>query len=316
MMKEVFRGAIILLIAFSCATMVIAIQPDTEDGANNSSPDRLEEILSRGTLVVALNPDDYPLANISSSYRNPDSKCTEDQYTEDQVSGFQVDVATGIAQKLGVDSCYVVPDREELERGNWSEKWDYYPNYLITDERLNWLYFTQPIVSVPYVLYIRNNSATITSHEDLSRKIIGATYALPVLSGYLNNTLNLSGNTHENLVKNATVVGYDEESLAFDDLASGKVDALLLVDTEGDEAINNGTPITPLMPYAAIGYGALSIEKGNGADPVSFVRKLTDIIQVMHQEGELSRISMKYDGIDITQDAATFDVASLNQFNE
>ncbi len=316
MMKEVLSGAIILLVVFSYATMVIAVQPDTEQSVNNSPPDRLEEILSRGTLVVALNPDDEPLANISSSYRNPDSICADDQYTDDQVSGFNVDVSTGIAQKLGVDSCYVVPAREEIDSGNWSEKWDFYPNYFITDERLNWLYFTQPIVTVPYVFYIRNNDTTIAKHEDLSGKTIGATYALPVLSGYLNNTLNLVGNTHENLVKNATVVGYDEESFAYDDLESGTVDALLLVETEGNDAIKNGTPIAPLMPYAAIGYVGLSIEKGNGTDPVSFVRKLTDIIHTMHQEGELSRISMKYDGIDITQDAATFDGASLHQFNE
>ena len=316
MMKEVVRGAVIVLLVLSCATMVIAIQPDIKVLGNNSSPDRLDEILSRGTLVVALNPDDDPLANISSSIRDTDSRCTDSQYNEDQVSGFHVDVSTGIARKLGVDSCFVVPDREELERGNWSDKWDFYPNYLITSERLNRLYFTQPIVSVPYVFYIRNNDTTITRHEDLSGKTIGATYALPVLSGYLNNTLNLEGNPHKNLVKNATVVGYEEESAAFDDLASGKADALLLVDTQGDEAIQNGTPITPLMPYAAIGYGGLALEKGNGSDPVSLVKRLDDIIQTLHQEGEFTRISMKYDGIDITQDAKKFNITSLHQFSE
>ena len=53
------------------------------------------------------------------------------------------------------------------------------------------------------------------------------------------------------------------------------------------------------MPYAAIGYGGLSIEKGNGSDPVSFVRKLTDIIQIMHEKGEFTCLSMAYDGIDV-----------------
>lgn len=317
MMKRVLSLGIALIMVFSSVSMVIAVQPEEQQSPNTLKIDRLGEILSRGTLVVALNPDDEPLVRDGNvSDRDSGSKCTDLQYTRDQVSGFYVDVASGIARDLGVDSCFVIPEPDELDRGNWSEKWDLYPNYYITSERLNRLYFTQPIVSVPYVFYIRNNDRNITRLEDLSGKTIGATYAQPVLAGYLNNSLSLPGNIPVNQVNNATIAEYDDESSAFGDLASGKLDALLLVESQGSAKIDDGVPISPLMPYAFIGYGGPSVEKGTGIDQVSFVRRMNDIIQTMHMNGELTRISMNYTGMDITRDAGTFNLTSLNQFNE
>jgi ABC-type amino acid transport substrate-binding protein len=317
MMKKLVNGWIIVVLLVSCASMVAAYQPAENQSADISVPDALEKILSRGTLVVALNPDDEPLdLNNTSSVRKPDTKCTDLQYTEGEVSGFNVDLTNGIARELGVDSCFVIPDREELESEKWGEKWDYYPNYFITSERLDTYYFTHPVMSAPYVYFISSDNGNITNHEDLSGKIIATTYAYSVLSGYLNNNLSFIGNTQENQVKNATLILYDDELLAFDDLVAGKVDAMLVIEGQGNEAIENGTPIKPLMPYTFSGYGGLAIEKDASTDKEGFVKRLNEIIQSMHENGELSSISMKHTETDITKDAASFDIASLNQFNE
>ena len=316
MIKRVRIIGITLVIMLSCTAMVMALQPGEQNITNTSQPDRLDDILSRGTLIVAINQDSAPYSEIiKGSKRNTDSKCDDIQYTENQVAGFDVDVTNGIARELGVDSCYVTPDFDEVDRGNWINKWDIYPGYYITYEHLNQLYFTQPITSDPSVFYIRKDDANITSPADLSGKIIG-TYPNSAQSRYLNNTLELPGIVNENPVKNATVVGYNVDSSAFSDLVSGKLNAVLLPENSGDVAIENGSPITALEPYAFSGYSGLAVENGIGSDPRSFIRKLTDIINKMHEGGELSRLSTKYFKKDLTKEAKIFNITSLNQFKD
>ena len=315
MRKQVWYCGIFFVFFLFCATMVYAVEPVEKSVPDSLKSDKLEDILSRGTLVVAINPLNMYLQINNSSKRDPRSNCSYGQYTENQVSGFDVDVATTIAKEFGVDSCYVTPDEDEIEQGNWSDKWDIYPSYFIINERTDRYYFTQPVRAVSNYFYIRNNDTSITSPSDLSGKIIG-TYPDSSQSRYLNNTLEMPGFVDENPVKNATIIGHGIESQAFYDLVSGKLDGVLLPELAGDTAIENGSPITALKPKAFTGYTGLSIEKEIGINKKSFVRNLTKIIQKMHEKGELSNISMKYFGKDITEEAKVFDISILNQFDE
>lgn len=310
-----YLGIIVLLTLYS-ATLVLAVDSGETGITNPPPPDKLQEILSRGNLVMVINPDISPdFAIINGTERDPASTCTDEQYSQNQVSGEKVEIASKIAEELGVDSCIVTADDDEIQGGNWSGKWDYYLGYYMTNERMKWLYFSQPVKASPSVFFIRSDNKNITSLEDLSGKRIG-TFTTSAQADYLKNIINIPGNVTKNLIKDPKIVEYRLQNEAFDDLVSGKLDAVLLPLIALKEESFNGTPITHLMPYAFTGYSGPAIERSNSTDSVPFVKKMNDIILKLHAEGVLSNISMKYNKIDITKEAGEFNISSLNQFHE
>jgi ABC-type amino acid transport substrate-binding protein len=106
----------------------------------------LAEILSRGTIVISTDPDFQP-----QSFRNPagqrpiDTKCVPEQLTSAELQGFDIDVASQIGLRLGVEPCFVAPPFDSIVAGNWGDKWDISVGSLrITPERSNVLAFTSP----------------------------------------------------------------------------------------------------------------------------------------------------------------------------
>ncbi len=278
--------------------------------------DRLQEILSRGTLVVAVNTDlssDFKVNNETAP--DPESKCSDLQYAENQVSGYDVEIGSQVAKDLGVDSCYVPTNSTELKNSKWGDKWDYYTDFYMTNDRMKWLYFTQPIFAVSSSFYVRANDTNVSSISDLSGKKIGV-YVQSAQTSYLDNNLTMVGTVNDNPVKDPAIVEYAQDSDAINDLVSGKVDALLFPDTDMKNVIATGTPIIALKPYAFMGYSGIAVEKGDGVSTVSFVKKLNEIVQKMHADGFLSSIYMKSFNQDLTKDAKSFDISSLHQFNE
>jgi len=316
MLKRKMYVVLIVILLILSATMVYADNSEKEQGATGTQPDRLAEILDRGTLVVAINTDlasDFMINN--ETIRVPESKCSDQQYAENQVTGYDVEVGSHIAQELGVDSCYVPTQSDELNSGEWGDKWDYYTDFYMTNDRMKWLYFTQPIFSVASSFYIRSNNTNISSVSDLSGKKIGV-YVQSAQSNYLNNNLSMVGDITDNQVKNPEVIEYFGYTAAINDLVSGNIDAILLPQTEMNNRIANGTPITELKPYAFTGYSGIAVEKGNGTYAVSFVEKLNEIIQKMHRDGIFSALFIKEYNEDMTSVAQKFDISSLHQFNE
>ena len=308
--ERIFLGILVILLVFS-VSMVFADQ-----NTSVVQQDRLQEILSRGTLVVAINTDlasDFKVNNETA--RDPDSKCSDLQYAENQVSGYDVQIGSQVAKELGVDSCYIPTNSSELKNTKWGDKWDYYTDFYMTNDRLKWLFFAQPIFAVSSSFYIRDNDTSVSNISDLSGKKIGA-YVQSAQTSYLNNNLTMVGTVNDNPVKDPMVIEYAQDSDAINDLVSGKVDALLFPDTDMDNVIANGTPIVALKPYAFMGYSGIAVEKGDGNSTVSFVEKLNDIVQKMHTEGFLSSIYMKTYNHDLSKDAQSFDISSLHQFNE
>jgi len=308
--EKIILGILVILLVFSVA-MVFGDQ-----NISGVQQDRLQEILSRGTLVVAVNTDlssDFKVNN--ETVRDPESKCSDLQYAENQVSGYDVEIGSQVAKELGVDSCYVATNSSELKNSKWGDKWDYYTDFYMTNDRLKCLYFTQPIFAVSSSFYVRANDTNVSSISDLSGKKIGV-YVQSAQTSYLDNNLTMVGTVNDNPVKDPAIVEYAQDSDAINDLVSGKVDALLFPDTDMKNVIATGTPIIALQPYAFRGYSGIAVEKGDGVSTVSFVKKLNEIVQKMHADGFLSSIYMKSFNQDLTKDAKSFDISSLHQFNE
>jgi polar amino acid transport system substrate-binding protein len=59
---------------------------------------------------------------------------------------------------------------------------------------------------------------------------------------------------------------------------------------------------------------AAAVDKRSRQDPVGFVRKVSEIIQQMHNDGTLLKLSQKHYGLDFTTAASQFDLRALDQF--
>jgi hypothetical protein len=58
---------------------------------------------------------------------------------------------------------------------------------------------------------------------------------------------------------------------------------------------------------------ATAIDKKSRQNPIAFVLKISEIIQKMHKDGTLLKISKKYYGQDFTTEASQFDLRALDQ---
>ncbi|MDD1728567.1 MAG: transporter substrate-binding domain-containing protein [Methanospirillum sp.] len=279
-----------------------------------ASPDRLDTIIERGSLIIAMEPVGAPYGSIVPGVeRSSVTNCSGDCYTENQMTGFDIAVTSAIARKLGVEACYRTPAHDLVETRNWSG-WDLFTNYYITNDRLDDYYFTRPIVSESSRFYIRTNETEITGLSNLSGKIIGVGNASAQLN-YLKNKLDIIGTVYENPVVDPVIKEYTDEYDALDALNDESVDAILISETTGEDAIANGTRIVGLNPAAFTGYGAYSLSKQSEGDAKQLVEKIDGILADMYTDGELSNLYQVYLGGEFTKDAESFNISTLNQFS-
>ena len=279
--------------------------------------DKLAEILARGTLIIATDADYAPQSKLlDSSSPDPKTKCNSTQYTANQMTGFDVDVAAAIARRLGVEPCFVTPPWSQLVAGNWGDNWDVHVGSVaITYERMKALYFSQPYYATPSVLLVHKENNTYTKAEDLSGKKIGICVGC-TFEAYLKGTLQIPGEKIEYRIKNAQAVGYENEEPAINDLALGdgvKLDAVLTILPLAQQAINNGKPVRILGDPLLFAYASATLDRSSRRDPIRLLNEITKIIRELHANAMLKQWSIKYQGIDLTQKAAQYDLSVLNQ---
>lgn len=299
-----------LFVLIGCRGALSTTEPDSSNAL-------LEKILARGTLVIATDPAYPPQSElIEGSSRIPSSKCAPTEYTATELTGFDVETALEIARRLGVEPCFVTPPWTQLTAGNWDGRWDISVGSMaITPDRMEILYFTQPYYATPAALFVHNENTTYKEPADLSGKRVGGctncTYET-----YLQGTLVIPGVEIEFVIQDPIIIGYDVDLPALEDLALGdgvQIDAVLLAMPTGLQAIKDGMPIKQLGQPVFFEYLSTAMDKKSSQDPVSFVRKVSQIIQQMHDDGTLLKLSQQYYGADYTTAASRFDIISLQQ---
>jgi polar amino acid transport system substrate-binding protein len=287
-------------------------------GGGQAAKDKLAEITARGTLLISTDPAYPPQSQlVEGGKRASQTKCASDQHTASELSGFDIDVAVAIANKLGVEPCFVTPDWTLITGGNWANRWDIsIGSMTITPERMTKLYFTQPYYTTPAAFFVHKDNTSYTQPSDLSGKKVGAcsgcTYEF-----YLDGTLQIPGETINYVVNNVQFTGYDTDINAIQDLALGdgvRLDGVLTAQPTGQGAINDGIAIKQLGDPVYIEYLAGAIDKASTPDPVPFVKKVSEIISGLNTDGTLLQFSQKYYGLDLTTAAATFDLNALKQW--
>jgi polar amino acid transport system substrate-binding protein len=279
--------------------------------------DKLDDILARGKMVIATDAAYPPNSELKpGANRSAATKCARNEYTANEFTGYNIAVAVEIANRLGVEPCFVTPTRTEIISGSWADRWDIHVGSLaITPERMKVMYFTQPYYAGPVSLFVNKNNGAYAKPGDLSGKKIGVCAGC-ILERYLEGTLDLPGQTIDFAIKNATIVAYENEAVALSDLALGdsvKLDAVLTNQPLGEDAMKNGLAIRPLGKPVFYDYDGAAVDKKSGRDPASFVRKVTGVIQEMNQDGTLLRFSQKYYGRDLVSETARFNTSALGQ---
>ena len=296
------------LVLTACAPATVVPTPQN---------DKLAEILARGTLIIATDADYAPQSKLlENSTPDAKTKCSPTQYTANQMTGFDVDVAVAIAHRLNVEPCFVTPPWSQLVAGNWGDNWDIHVGSVaITFDRMKVLYFSQPYYATPSVILIHKDNVTYKKAEDLSGKrievCVGCTF-----EAYLYGTLQMPGEKIEFRIKNAKIVGYENEEPAIDDLSEGdgvKLDAVITILPLANKAVADGKPVRVLGEPLLFAYAAVTMDRSSKRSPLRLLNEITDLIREMHANFTMKQLSIKYQGIDLTQEAARYDLSILNQ---
>jgi polar amino acid transport system substrate-binding protein len=235
-----------------------------EEPAETGNPDDLLAIIQeRGEILVSTDPNYAPQSFLES---------------DGTFVGFDIDVATAIAERLGVEAVFETPDWDAITAGSWSERWDISVGSMtITDDRKEVLSFTEPYYFTPAQLAASTDSG-VTSLEDLP-------FELP--EGAEATTLPTDANCAE-----AIRAGREEFSL------------WISSSTTVDAAIEEGVPIVAVGEPVFAEPLSVAIDK-SGPPHEELLYEINNIITEMHDDGTLAALSDEWYGLDLTEGTAS-----------
>jgi polar amino acid transport system substrate-binding protein len=274
------RGRLIAILAI--ATLAASVSACSSEPAT-----LLGKVESAKKLVVSTDPA-YP----------PQSS----QKADGTFEGFDIDVATEVAKRLGVDIGFETPDWTAITAGGWGGRWDVsIGSMAITPERAKVLDFSDPYYYTPAQMAASTQSG-ITTLDGLAGKVIcsgeGTTY-----DSWLNGTLDFG--TGENLGSppagaTSTTLPTDKDCALQWQAGRFDFDGWLSSITTVQAAIDEGLPLIKVGDPVFLEPLAISMDK-KGPATKEMLDKLNGIIADMHSDGTLSGFSMKWFGMDITK---------------
>jgi polar amino acid transport system substrate-binding protein len=263
-----------------------AAASEGDDGPCAGATDELKAVCDAGKLVVSTDPA-YP----------PQSSLNEQT---GKYEGFDIDVATEIAKRLGVDVAWETPAWDVITAGSWNGRWDTTVGSMTpTNDRQKVIDFTQPYNYTPAVVVVPEDSDASDVTTDFDGKKIG------VCSGctyeqFLNKELTIDGYTFDFVIDDAEVSGYDTDTTALEDLVNGRLDAVITSVTTAQGYIDAGNPVK--IVGDPVFYEPLSVGFDKSADPSdqSLFQAVDKIVGEMHSDGTLTALSQKWYGTDLT----------------
>jgi polar amino acid transport system substrate-binding protein len=246
----------------------------------------LDKVMTAGKIVMSTDPQ-YP----------PQSELTP----EGTYQGFDIDVGTEIAKRLGVDISFETPDWDALTAGSWGGRWDFSVGSMtITSKRQKVLDFTIPYYYTPAQMAARADSG-ITTLDGLAGKTICVGEATTYLD-WLNGELDFGTESPQTAPpEGAKATTLKTDRLCAESWKSGRkdFDGWLSSSTTVQAAIDDGLPVVKVGDPVFYEPLAAAFDK-SGPDATDMVAKVDQILQDMHDDGTLSAMSMKWFGEDLT----------------
>jgi ABC-type transport system substrate-binding protein len=251
--------------------------------------DHLAQIMSNGTIRVSTDPNYAP-----QSLLRPDGTC----------EGFDVDVATEIAKRLGVEVEFVTPEWDIITAGNWGDQWDMSVGSMtITKPRQEVLNFSSGYYFTPAQFAARNGSG-IESLDDIAGKAVcvgtATTYEAYLKGedvGIPDSDIKVPPPAGVEVVPLST----DAECAQAIQAGREEFDVFLTSGTVVDQTIVNGIDVVKVGEPVFIENLAAAFDRNSPLDGTSLVAKVSEAIDAMHADGTLSKLSKKwFDGADLT----------------
>ncbi|MCK1790643.1 transporter substrate-binding domain-containing protein [Pseudomonas violetae] len=219
---------------------------------------------------------------------------------KNEIDGFDIDVSKEIAKRLGVEVKFITPDWDVITAGRWNGRWDMSVGSMTaTKSRARILDFPGTYYYVPYVFAVHDKS-TVTDHKALNGKTIGVEGGT-TSEDFLNQALAIETTDVPPVVydvKTEKMKTYAGSVGPLDDLRLGdgaRLDAILTQRSTLDAAVKKGYPLRAVDNAVAF-YEPLAVATDKG-DP-ELQAKLGTIIDEMHKDGTLSKLSTKWYGVD------------------
>lgn len=237
------------------------------------SDDLLETIQERGTIIVGLEGDWAPWSYVDEN---------------DELTGYDVEVAKAIADKLGVEIQIVPGEWDGLFAGMDAGRYDMVINGVeVTEERADKYDFSTPYAYIRTALIVKGDNDSIKTFEDLKGK----------------KTANSIASTYMNLAESygATCYGVSTLDETLTMVLQGRVDATL-------NAIVSFTDYMAQHPDSNLKVVATTEEASNVAIPMrkgdetaSLREAVNKAIDELREDGTLSELSTRFFGEDISK---------------
>jgi len=247
----------------------------------------LDKVMTAGKIVMSTDPQ-YP----------PQSSLKSDGTFE----GFDIEVGTEIAKRLGVEIAFETPDWNLITAGSWQGRWDFSVGSMtITTPREEVLAFSKPYYYTPAQM-AASTASGITTLDGLAGKTV-CTGAATTYFAWMSGTLGLGSYTpEEGPPEGAKVTTLDTDRLCAETWKAGRTDfeGWLSSSTTVDAAIAEGLPLIKVGDPVYYEPLAVAFDK-SGPDAKSMVEKVNEILDEMRTDGTLKALSEKwFEGYDLT----------------
>jgi polar amino acid transport system substrate-binding protein len=203
--------------------------------------------------------------------------------SNNELQGFDVDIARAVCEKMGVQCTYVAQDWDGIIPALTAGKYDaIFASMSITDERKQVIDFSRPYYNTPSAFFASKESALANSTpETLAGKTLGA------------QSSTIQANYLEEHYGDADIKLYPTQEEVNLDLVSGRIDALLVDKFVGDDwvASADGTCCAVLGENIPIGGGVGAGVRKEDTDLRDMISKAIEEIKA---DGTYEKINAKY----------------------
>ena len=254
---------------FTCMLLCIAMLLTV---AALAEGDMLADIQEKGEIVVATEGAWRPWTYHDES---------------DELVGFDVEVAQAIAEKLGVSATFVECPWDGIFAGIDAQRYDIAANGVeITEERAEKYDFTTPYGYIRTALVVRGDNEDINTFEDLADK----------------STTNSIASTYMILAESygAEAIGVDTLDETISMVLAGRADDTLNAEVSIYDYLSEHPDANIKIVALTEEASEVSIPLRKGEENATLLAAINAAIDELREEGELSRISEKYFGSDIS----------------
>ncbi|MCB8925474.1 MAG: transporter substrate-binding domain-containing protein [Ardenticatenaceae bacterium] len=222
--------------------------------------------------------------------------------------GFDIDVATEIAERLGVEVEFVTPDWDVITAGNWGGQWDMSVGSMtVTTDRQQVLDFAEPAYYYTPAQFAAAEGSGIESLDDIAGQAVcvglSTTYET-WLSGDIDSLGLPASSFYAEPPADVTIVPLQTDNDCFQSIQSGRDEfsVFLTSNTVVQAAIDGDVPVYRVDSPVYSENLAVAFDKSSELDDSALVARVGEIIAEMHADGTLTELSQKWFTEDLTMD--------------